>query len=99
MLLWTSLDPQLILKILLERFLHKKSLTKRYRLFSHHFFPTDLWCLAGIYMHKQREFPFKRSAGSASNGISICVFERTQNYNPETLSDDNDQSKMHLKGT
>jgi hypothetical protein len=31
----TTLDPQLILKILLERFLHKNSLTKRYR----------LWCI------------------------------------------------------
>ena len=30
-------------------------------------------CLAGIYMHKQREFPFKRVASSASNVITIYV--------------------------
>ena len=42
-------------------------------------------CLAGIYMHKQREFPFKRVASSASNVISIYVFEWTQNYNPKKL--------------
>ena len=45
----------------------------------------NLLCLAGIYMHKQREFPFKRVASSASNVISIYVFEWTQNYNPKKL--------------
>ena len=36
---------------------------------------------ASTYMHKQREFPFKRAASSLSNEISIYVLASTQNYN------------------
>ena len=49
------------------------------------FFFHNPLCLASIYMHKQREFPFKRVASSASNVTSIYVFEWTQNYNPKKL--------------
>ena len=58
----------------------------------------NLLCLAGIYMHKQREFPFKRVACSASNVISIYVFEWTQNYNRREAWISTDHKATVLRG-
>ena len=50
-------------------------------IFNHPLFFHQLLCLAGIYMHKQREFPFKQVASSVSNETPIYVLAWTQNYN------------------